>query len=421
MRQEVARRVTKDRRRIRQADETQNHAEIQEGEAYAKVFTKILQNVSKTETVQYVLCLIDQILQEDSTNAELFHENETGDPCTTFLSLLRKEDWLVQEIAATVLTRILVCREKKDPREYLRANLHTVTSFIDWLCHELRAPSKPPRSFLVTTHALARILMFRNARPLFVEAGGIELLPKILSFKGPLNVQLAYEASLVAWLISFDKNAALEMGKAGCVTPLVEICRTARKEKVIRVSAMALRNLLILEKNPFAREMSEAGLPKAILTHQMHSVHDEELEQCLEQLDKLLSECIQTELSSFDRYRNELLTGKLQWGVLHKEERFWRAHATEFEQNNCQLLLLLKSILETSSDSVALCIACNDLGMFIMHHPHGRFILKQLRVKEAIMKLISHSDKEVQRYALMTVQKLLISKGKLDFLTQSNA
>eukprot|EP00894_Picocystis_sp_ML_P002594 jgi/Pico_ML_1/53111/g3719.t1 len=67
---------------------------LQEGEAYAKVFTKILRNVSKTETVQYVLCLVDQILREDSTNAELFHENEIGDPCTTFLSLLRKDDWL---------------------------------------------------------------------------------------------------------------------------------------------------------------------------------------------------------------------------------------------------------------------------------------------------------------------------------------
>ena len=66
-----------------------------------------------------------------------------------------------------------------------------------------------------------------------------------------------------------------------------------------------------------------------------------------------------------------------------------------------------------------LAVGCNDLGKFIEFHPHGRYIVNDLRGKELVMRLMSHPDTEVQKRALMCVQKIMLPKDKLDFLHAS--
>ncbi len=63
-----------------------------------------------------------------------------------------------------------------------------------------------------------------------------------------------------------------------------------------------------------------------------------------------------------------------------------------------------------------LAVGCHDLGQFIVNHPQGRYIVNDLRGKELVMRLLGHSDAEVQKQALLCVQKLMLSKDKLDFL-----
>lgn len=63
-----------------------------------------------------------------------------------------------------------------------------------------------------------------------------------------------------------------------------------------------------------------------------------------------------------------------------------------------------------------LAVGCHDLGMFIMNHPQGRYIVSDLRGKELVMRLMAHPDHEVQKQALLCVQKIMITKDKLEFL-----
>jgi V-type H+-transporting ATPase subunit H len=54
--------------------------------------------------------------------------------------------------------------------------------------------------------------------------------------------------------------------------------------------------------------------------------------------------------------------------------------------------------------------------MFIMHHPAGRGIVSDLRGKELVMRQMAHPDPDVQKQALLCVQKIMITRDKLDFL-----
>lgn len=47
----------------------------------------------------------------------------------------------------------------------------------------------------------------------------------------------------------------------------------------------------------------------------------------------------------------------------------------------------------------------------------GRYIVADLRGKELVMRLMGHPDAEVQKQALLTVQKIMLTKDKLEFLS----
>lgn len=55
----------------------------------------------------------------------------------------------------------------------------------------------------------------------------------------------------------------------GIVRGLVEVVRTAQKEKVVRVGLLSLRNLLADGEPILASDMVDAGLPKVVATRAM--------------------------------------------------------------------------------------------------------------------------------------------------------
>jgi V-type H+-transporting ATPase subunit H len=56
---------------------------------------------------------------------------------------------------------------------------------------------------------------------------------------------------------------------AGVVGALVQVARTAQKEKVFRVAILSLRNLLNHDELGLASDMVAAGLGKVVATRQM--------------------------------------------------------------------------------------------------------------------------------------------------------
>ncbi len=98
-----------------------------------------------------------------------------------------------------------------------------------------RRPSHPSRSVVTAISALARLLRDRKVRLLFQKSAGVQLLAPLLrqsSQSGPSNQQLLYEAGLCVWQLTFLPEAAGVMGSSGIVQGLVEMARSAQKEKV---------------------------------------------------------------------------------------------------------------------------------------------------------------------------------------------
>jgi V-type H+-transporting ATPase subunit H len=114
------------------------------------------------------------------------------------------------------------------------------------------------------------------------------------------------------------------------------------------------------------------------------------------------------EMSRWDLYMNEVLSGNLEWGVLHTE-KFFQQNCKLFEgENNDFMILKRLIILVNCDDDDVASVACFDIGEFVRHYPNGRIIAKQLGARDAIMKLIAHENSELQRHALQAVSKIMV-------------
>ncbi|KAI8462608.1 MAG: armadillo-type protein [Monoraphidium minutum] len=427
------------RRYDKRPEELQSSLLDENGALYAEALMSVLRNVTKEETVQYVLALLVQMLAVNPARAQLFHQQPAGapaasDPYAVFLRLLQRQDWFTQDKACRVLAQVLAARPKGldcgsggggggagevaaapgDPAEA------AVAVFVDWLCNQLRRPTNPTKSVPCAVAALATLLRERSARALFARGGGVQLLaPLLRSCNSPANSQLLYEICLCLWQLSYYRPAAEAMAGSGAIKGLVDVVKAAQKEKVVRVALLALRNLLEEDNLGLAADMVEAGLPKVVAQRSMQTWGDEDIPPVLESMSEALKRGV-TVMSSFDKYKKEVMSGMLDWTPMHTSELFWRQNIDRFEDKDFQVLRVLLKLLEASREVRTLAVACNDLGRFIEAHPHGRYVVSDLRGKELVMRLMSHPDPEVQKRALLCVQKIMLPKDKLDFLAAAS-
>ncbi|PON49508.1 ATPase, V1 complex, subunit H [Trema orientale] len=398
-----------------------------DGPAYVRVFVSILRDIFKEETVEYVLSLIDEMLAANPKRARLFHDKSLSgeDTYEPFLRLLWKGNWFIQEKSCKILASIVSARPK--PQDIIVANggasnsKKTFTTIddvlkglVEWLCAQLKKPSHPSRGIPIAVNCLATLLKEPVVRSSFVQADGVKLLvPLISPASTQQSIQLLYETCLCVWLLSYYEPAIEYLATSRALPRLIEVVKSSTKEKVVRVVVLTLRNLL--PKGTFGAQMVDLGLPQIAQSLKAQAWSDEDLLEALNQLDEGLKDNIK-KLSSFDKYKQEVLLGHLDWSPMHKDPAFWRDNITNFEENDFQILRVLITILDTSSDPRALAVACFDLSQFIQYHPAGRIIVTDLKAKERVMKLMNHENPEVTKNALLCIQRLFLGAKYASFL-----
>jgi hypothetical protein len=75
-------------------------------------------------------------------------------------------------------------------------------------------------------------------------------------------------------------------------------------------------------------------------------------------------------VSSWDKYKKEVLSGTLDWSPMHTSEVFWRNNVDKFEDKDFQLLRVLLKLLETNRDprtQVGAGVAAAQLGCWQRH------------------------------------------------------
>lgn len=100
----------------------------------AQTFLNLLGHVSKDQTLQYILVLVDDMLQEDRSRVEIFHEyanRKKESVWGPFLNLLNRQDGFITNMTSRIIAKIACWSQT--PME--RSDLHF---YLTWLKDQLK-------------------------------------------------------------------------------------------------------------------------------------------------------------------------------------------------------------------------------------------------------------------------------------------
>jgi len=303
-------------------------------------------------------------------------------------------------------------------------------ALISWIASQLQSASA--RSLLVVTSSLLFLMKSSHARVLFAESGGIGYIARHLRSASKTSkktststVQQIYELCFCLWTLTFECNSSNDIrthfARDGAINALVELVSASPREKIVRVTLSALRNLAVCTSNFtsdgilikkidgsfFLTEMIACGLMKVVENQRGRQWTDPDIVDDLDILYIKLKENYR-DMSRWDVYEGEVESGHLSWGVVHTEN-FIRENISSFEGKNGDFAILkvLISLLAHHDDDVK-AIACFDIGEFARHYPNGRSITKRLGAKDFVMSLIEHENSDVQQQALSCISKIMV-------------
>eukprot|EP00762_Andalucia_godoyi_P008595 ANDGO_04615.mRNA.1 putative V-type proton ATPase subunit H len=279
--------------------------------------------------------------------------------------------------------------------------------FLDWLSVQLR--KKDHREIAPAVDALAILMQRADLRAVFAASKGARLLPPLLRTQTN-HLLTMYNVCISLWLLSFNKDIASELHDSHVVAMLHDTLLRVNREKILRVSLGILQNLVDI--GSYAKEMISVGLFSTLKNMSKRKFGDADItELCNALYSKLDSQV--TELSTFDSYLQEVMSGRMDWTPAHRSEQFWRDNIDKFEANEFTVVKELINLLsladvENEADARTVAVVCHDLGEFVRHHARGRKIINALDAKTKVMKLMSHNNEQIRKEALLSVQKMMV-------------
>lgn len=376
----------------------------------AKTFLSLIEHISKDQTIQYILILIDDMISEDHSRVEIFREyckKINVSVWNPFLMLFNRLDGFIVNMSCRIIAKITCwsSEEMEGP---------DLTRYLSWIRDQI---SDPNNLYLQSvTRCLQMMLRIDNYRRAFDAIDGIATLERVFSLHDrQLNFQLQYQLAFCCWALTFNQDLARKMKKYRIIQCLADILRESVKEKVKRIVLAVFRNLIQnVDDREIAREnaiiMVQCKVMKQleiIKQSQQPSNGDPELIEDVEYLVGVLQESVQ-DLSSFDEYATELKCGRLEWSPVHNSEKFWRENAHKLNEKNYELLKILINLLDTSKDPLVMSVAAHDIGEYVRHYARGKLVIESLGGKNLVMLRLTHEDPNVRYEALLCVQKLMV-------------
>jgi len=369
-----------------------------------KTFLNLLNQISKDATIQYLLTLLDDLLQEDKSRVEVFKEyagRRRESVWTQLLTLLNRPVGFIMNMTARVIAK-MACWSR---------DLMTgadLQFYLTKLKDELNdSNNEYIQSVARCLQMMLRIDQYRIA---FVGLDGVNAIISVLS--GKVNFQIQYQLSFCLWVLTFNTTIAEKLNAYGVIPVLADILADAQKEKVSRIILAVFRNMIekpdesqVVKENCIS--MVQCKVMKQLEFLEQRKFEDEDIQSDIEFLKEKMEMSLQ-DLSSYDEYVTEVRSGRLEWSPVHRSEKFWRENAHKLNDANYELLKILINLLQTSADPLILSVACFDLGEYVRHYQRGKHVLEQLHGKTLVMSLLGHADHNVRYEALLAVQKLMV-------------
>lgn len=396
-----------------------------------------------TKLYDIIVCLKERRSSSGVSIGATFYNEEDGNLLDEWRPLLRvlhlggSGDAFAQRGAAYCLAHILMAgcpSQRFTTNRSLKINhdsvMEPLQALISWITSQLQ--SSASSSLSLVTPTLTALMTCPEARAMFANSDGIEYLSRHLrkGSKGSkttnATVQQLYELCFCLWTITYECNSSAAIRttfvRDNAVQALVDLVSSAPREKVVRVALSALRSLAqcTADDSPssackkevtgstFLSEMIGCGLIKYVDQMKERQWTDPDIVDDLNVLHKLLHENFK-EMSTWDVYIAEVESGSLEWGFLHTE-KFFKENARKFEGPDGDFSVVKTLVALTAShDEEVQSIACYDIGEFVRHYPNGRVIARSLGAKDIVMRLVDHTNKDLQRHALTAVSKMMVS------------
>ncbi|KAK0141875.1 V-type proton ATPase subunit H [Merluccius polli] len=375
-----------------------------EGHQCAKTFLNLMAHISKEQTVQYILTLIDDTLQENHQRVNIFFDYAKKTKNTAwsyFLPMLNRQDLFTVHMAARIIAKLAAWG-----RDLMEGS--DLNYYFNWIKTQLSSQSS--QYVQCVAGCLQLMLRVNEYRFAWVEADGVNCITAVLSNK--CGFQLQYQMVFCVWLLAFSPQLCEQLRRYNVVPALSDILQESVKEKVTRIILAAFRN--VLEKSgeretrqEYALAMIQCKVLKQLENLDQQKYDDEDITDDIKFLLERLGESVQ-DLSSFDEYSSELKSGRLEWSPVHKSEKFWRENAVRLNEKNYELLKILTRLLELSDDPQVIAVAAHDVGEYVRHYPRGKRVIEQLGGKQLVMNHMHHEDQLVRYNALLAVQKLMV-------------
>uniref|UniRef100_A0A3P9K860 V-type proton ATPase subunit H n=1 Tax=Oryzias latipes TaxID=8090 RepID=A0A3P9K860_ORYLA len=375
-----------------------------DGHQCAKTFLNLMAHISKEQTVQYILTLIDDTLQENHQRVTIFFDYAKKTKNTAwsyFLPMLNRQDLFTVHMAARVIAKLAAWG-----RDLMEGS--DLNYYFNWIKSQLSSQSS--QYVQCVAGCLQLMLRVNEYRFAWVEADGVNCITAVLSNK--CGFQLQYQMVFCVWLLAFSPQLCEQLRRYNVVPALSDILQESVKEKVTRIILAAFRNLLEKSaeretRQEYALAMIQCKVLKQLENLEQQKYDDEDITEDIKFLLESLGESVQ-DLSSFDEYSSELKSGRLEWSPVHKSEKFWRENAVRLNEKNYELLKILTRLLEVSDDPQVIAVAAHDVGEYVRHYPRGKRVIEQLGGKQLVMNHMHHEDQLVRYNALLAVQKLMV-------------
>ncbi|KAL0486461.1 V-type H+-transporting ATPase subunit H [Acrasis kona] len=368
---------------------------------YVELLIKLLYSIHQDVTLKYVLQLIDLLFDNSPKFLREFHQARNDNPYTPFLRLLTKTDVYMVEKCVKSLTALF--------SQDVEIHTQELGAFLEVITNQLEQGDKDERRAKMCVHALMVLLRKDECRTLFYTARGVPPLISLLKYYSG-DAQMLYETIFCIWLLSFNKNSVEHVRGENLSAKIHEVLKTQQKEKVIRVSLSTIKNL-IKNNIKFINDLINVSVPRTLLNLQKRNFEDKDILDDLKVLIDLMEVHID-EMSSFDEYRQEALSGHLEWSPVHTSEKFWKENLNKFEQNNFYILRELIKCLDSEVPQTK-AIACHDLGQFVRYYPRGKKLIEDLGAKVKIIELMEYGNDEVRKHALLCTQKIMIQNWEM--------
>lgn len=351
---------------------------------------------SDSQPLQYVLTILFDVLREDSSAFKLFADalRNKIDFWKPFTALLknRSVDPYVADKSAYLLTALM----SHSPSYFSEDDVNEV-------CGILCSIGVSKCTEIGTLDAITNMLKLDAYRATVFSKP--EVSDRIFRVKPTDPAPKVYKSVFCCWLVAFDETLISKLKLNNVVDHVKGILVSSRAEKVVRVCLSFLKNALSCKA--LSEDIVEKGLLDAVQALEYEKWRDAELYDEIREVTKKIGTEVSL-LSNFDRYERELQTGQLHWGFIHSD-KFWSENVMKFEASQFSAVKKLAALL-SSTNPTTLAVACHDLGEFVQLHPLGKIKANELGVKDKVMGLMTHTDRDVQRESLLCCQKLMLNK-----------